>query len=262
MESSSTPPNRGKESPWIVRPRSPVAPRLRLFCFPYAGGGPSAFRRWTSHLPQDVECCLVQLPGKESRVLEPAFRRMEGLVEAIHAAIAPVLDRPFAFFGHSMGGKVSFELARKLRREGGGRPVKLFISATRAPRVPDPDPPIGHLPDDEFVAEIQSRYDAIPKDVLENPELLELVLPGLRADFEVMETHETLAEPPLESPITAVGGLEDHRVGEAGLAGWADETAGGFELRMFQGDHFYIQSNEAEFLPYFRSELEKLLTSM
>jgi medium-chain acyl-[acyl-carrier-protein] hydrolase len=187
---------------------------------------------------------------------------MEGLVDAIHAAIEPQLDRPFAFFGHSMGGKVSFELARRLRREGGPRPAKLFISATRAPRVPDPDPPVGHLPDDEFLAEIQVRYDAIPKDVLENPELLELVLPGLRADFEVMETHVSGEEPPLDVPITCIGGLEDHRVGDAGLAAWAEETAGGFELRMFQGDHFYIQGNEAEFLPYVRSELEKLLSSL
>ena len=252
-----------KEGPqWIVRPRSLVAPRLRLFCFPYAGGGPSAFRRWTKQLPQDVECCLVQLPGKERRVLEPPVRRMRGLVDALYAAIEPLLDRPFAFFGHSMGGKVSFELARKLRREGGPHPVKLFISATRAPRVPDPDPPVCHLPDHEFLAEIQARYDAIPKDVLEDPELLQLVLPGLRADFEVMETHASLEEPPLESPITCIGGHQDHRLGDAGLASWAEETAGGFEIRMFQGDHFYIQGNEAEFLPYFRSELEKLLSSL
>lgn len=255
-------PNRGKENPWIVRPRSSTAPRLRLFCFPYAGGGPSAFRRWIAHFPQDVECCLVQLPGKESRVLEPPVRRMEGLVDAIHSAIEPLLDRPFAFFGHSMGGKVSFELARKLRREGGPRPLKLFISATRAPSVPDPDPPVGHLPDHDFVAEIQVRYDAIPKDVLENPELLELVLPGLRADFEVMETHVSSEEPPLDVPITCIGGREDHRVGDAGLAAWAEETGADFELRMFQGDHFYIQGNEAEFLPYIRSELEKLLSSL
>ncbi|MGH9319944.1 MAG: thioesterase II family protein [Vicinamibacteria bacterium] len=242
-----------------MRPRAPGEPRLRLFCFPYAGGGPSAFRRWGNHLPTEVECCLVQLPGKESRILESPVRRMDLLVREVHRAIDPLLDRRFAFFGHSMGGKVAFELARELRRAGRPGPAKLFISATRAPRVPDPDPPLHHLPDGEFVSEIQSRYDAIPRDVLENRELLELVLPGLRADFEVMETHDPGEEPPLECPITSCGGLEDDRVGEEGIAGWRAETEGGFEMRMFEGDHFYIQSHEAEFLPYFRTELEKLL---
>lgn len=235
---------------------------MRLFCFPHAGGGPATFRRWVNHLPESIEYCLVQLPGKERRVLEPPVRRMEDLVERIHAAIEPLLGVPFAFFGHSMGGKVAFELSRKLRRADKRGPVELFISASRAPRVPDPDPNLHQLPDAEFVSEIQSRYDGIPRDVLENPELLELVLPGLRADFELIETFVHPDEAPLEHPITCVGGIGDDVVGKAELTGWEIETSAGFALRMFGGDHFFIQTNESEFLEFFRGELERLVAPL
>jgi len=168
---------RGEASRWIARPRRTENARLRLFCFPYAGGGAATFRSWVNRLPEDVDCCLIQLPGKESRVLEPPLRSFEAIVPAVDEAIRQLLELPFVFFGHSMGGKVAFELARKLRREGRPGPERLCISATRAPGVPDPDPPVRHLPDAEFIAEIQKRYDAIPRDVIEDRELLELVLP-------------------------------------------------------------------------------------
>jgi medium-chain acyl-[acyl-carrier-protein] hydrolase len=184
---------------------------------------------------------------------------MDSLVSEIQRAIDPLRDRPFAFFGHSMGGRVAFELARTLRRSQLEGPSKLFISATLPPSVPDPDPPVHQLPDEEFVFQLKRRYDAIPKGVLENRELLELVLPGLRADFEAMETHVWRDEPPLACPITSSGGLRDERVGERGIASWAPYTEGGFTMRMFDGGHFYIQTHESEFLRFFRSELEKLL---
>jgi surfactin synthase thioesterase subunit len=244
---------------WLVRPRPAFSPRLRLFCIPHAGGGPSTFRRWPPHLPADVECCLVQLPGKESRILETPVRRMEDLVGRIHAAILPLLDRPFAFFGHSMGGMVAFELARALRRAQERLPSRLFISGTRAPTMRDNDPPIGHLRDADFLAEIRSRYDAMPKDVLESRELLELVLPGLRADFELLESHVHRVEPPLDVPITALGGLEDHRVGEVALGAWAEQTCGEFEMCLFPGAHFFVQTCEAQVLRYLGSRLERLL---
>jgi medium-chain acyl-[acyl-carrier-protein] hydrolase len=184
---------------------------------------------------------------------------MEDLVDRIHAAILPLLDRPFAFFGHSMGGLVAFELARSLRLTRDPLPSRLFISGTRAPTMPDSDPPLGPLSDSEFLVEIRRRYEAMPKDVLESAELLELLLPGLRADFELLESHRHRIEPPLDVPITALGGLEDHRVGEVALAAWAEQTRGEFEMCLFPGAHFFIQSGETQVLRYLGARLERLL---
>lgn len=227
-------------SRWL--PRSPrETPGLRLFAFPWAGGGATVFQTWASGLPADVELLPVQLPGREERLGEPAFERIEPLVEATRQALAPHLDVPFAFYGHSMGALVAFELTRALRRRGGPMPARLMVSGRRAPHLPVPRPHLHALPDAEFLAGLR-RLQGTDDAVLESSELMALVLPTLRADFAVCETRVHAEEPPLDLPITAFGGVSDREAGFADVAAWRHHTRGGFRSRMFPGHHFFPRS--------------------
>jgi medium-chain acyl-[acyl-carrier-protein] hydrolase len=229
------------QSPWILRPRVNPAARVRLFCIPYAGGGSAAFRPWAPEAPADVELCLVQLPGRESRWKERPLTRVDEVVAALAVAVRPLLDRPYALFGHSLGALISFELVRALRAQRAALPVHLFVSAHRAPSRPNPHTPIGHLADAPFVDEIGRRYGGIPQAVLDSPELLALMLPMLRADIRMFEAYVHRAEAPLACPISAFGGEQDTYVRGEELAEWALQTERAFRIRMLPGDHFFVQ---------------------
>jgi medium-chain acyl-[acyl-carrier-protein] hydrolase len=230
---------------WILRPRPNAAARYRLFCFPYAGGGSSAYRTWAGELPTDVELCLVQMPGRESRWKDAPFLGMAELIATAHDALREHFDRPYMFFGHSLGGLVAFELSRALRASGTPGPAHLFISAHRAPQLPNPHPEMRHLEDGPFVDEIRRRYGGIPQAVLDTPDLLQLVLPCLRADFTVFETYQYVDGPSLDIPISAFGGTTDGYVKRDALAEWAAQTSRPFSLQMLPGDHFYLQNERA-----------------
>ena len=231
---------------WLDSPRPIPGARLRLLCVPFAGGGTSFFRTWHLHLPPWVEICMVTLPGRERRLREKPVDNLWTLVDAIAQALAEQRNLPFAFFGHSMGARLAFEIARKLRRDYAWQPVHLFASAHMAPQLPDPDPPIHTLPDDQFLEEVR-QYNGIPPEVLESPELLELILPALRADFTANEKATYDSEPPLTCSISAYGGLQDRNVDRPSLEAWREQTSGEFLVRMFPGDHFYIESQQGLF---------------
>ena len=239
---------------WIAcRTPNPQA-RLRLFCFPYAGAGASIFRTWSDGLPADVEVCPVQIPGRGTRLMETPFTQLAPMVEALAQTIGPLLDKPFAFFGHSLGALVGFELARELRRQSGVQPVRLFVSADRAPQIPHRDRPIHALPEGEFLAELR-RLNGIPGKVLEEVELMQIILPVLRADFAIYETYVYSTEPPLNCPISTFGGLQDCRVSRGDLEAWRDQTSGSFSLRMFPGDHFFWNTTQPLLLQVLSREL-------
>lgn len=244
---------------WFVRPHPRPTARIRLFCFPYAGVGASAYRGWAADLPAGIELCAVQPPGRETRLREAAIPDLRELVLALGECILPLLDRPFAFFGHSMGALTAFELARHLGRTGGGAPAFLFASARRAPRLPDTEPALHTLPDDTFVAEIQRRYGGIPEEVLRHRELVELLLPGLRADIQAVETYSYVAGDSLDCPILAFGGAQDSRATAQELEGWREESRGPFTLRMFAGGHFFLQSARVQVLAAIAAALRQPL---
>lgn len=229
---------------YILFPKPNPQASLRLFCFPYAGGSSLIFRTWASSLPENIEICPVELPGRATQIKSPPLKRMEALVRTIAPILVPYLDKPFAFFGHSMGGLLSFEFIHHLRKEYGKKPSHLFVSASRAPQIPSPKQPIHALPEIEFFEELR-RLNGTSASVLENTELMELITPILRADFEVLETYVYTQELPLECPIVAFGGLEDREVSLQELEGWRSLSKNYFELQMFPGDHFFIHSAQS-----------------
>lgn len=223
--------------------KRPVKDRaLRLFCFPYAGGGVTAFRQWHDKLPPRVEMHVLEMPGREMRLHQPGFLHVDELVRASDAPIKRYLHEPFAFFGHSMGALVSFELARLLRREHSVEPAALFLSGHPAPQLPT-EAVTYNLPESEFIEDIRKR-GGTPDEVLDDPELMQLVIPTLRSDFQLCQTYEYKHEPPLKSGITAYGGLNDHLGDRSNLKLWREQTTGPFAVRMFPGDHFFLHSSE------------------
>lgn len=208
--------------------------RHRLFVFPHAGAGASAYRL-APHLPDPVEVCTVQLPGRENRYAEPPLTSLDEAVDALAPLVAGHAELPYAFFGHSMGALLAFATARRLRALGATRPVRLFLSGMRAPHLPDRD--VRHtLPDAELLA--TEGFDGL------DPELRELLLPVLRADLTLCETAAHRAEPPLSCPFTVLAGRDDDTVTESELTAWRAHTTAGVELHLFPGGHLYVRGAE------------------
>ena len=224
---------------WFVVHRPVLNPVLRLFCFPFAGGGALVYRDWSEHVPRGVEVCAVQLPGREGRFKERPYTRLADLVQGLVPAFTTHSQLPSVFFGHSMGALVAFEVARELRRRQQRGPELLMVSGCRGPQRRDTDPPIHDLPEPDFVEEIR-KLNGTPEAIFGNQELLQLLLPVLRADFEVCETYAYQEEKPLSCPVAAFGGTEDEDVSPEDVAAWSHETTASFTQRMFPGDHFYL----------------------
>jgi medium-chain acyl-[acyl-carrier-protein] hydrolase len=240
---------------FMTRGENPRA-RLNLFCFPYAGGGAQIFRNWQAAFPAaaGVQVWPVQYPGRGTRLRERPFTDWGALVEELAEAVLPLTDKPFAFFGHSMGATLAFELARLLRARRGAEPRHLFISGRRAPQVPDSEAPTYGLPDDEFIAELR-RLNGTPAELLEHPELMQLMLPVIRADFSLTQTYAHTPQPPLSCPFSVFGGLRDVDVTREHLEGWCEHTTGPCSLRMFDGDHFFLLTAERKILEAVGREL-------
>jgi len=233
---------------------------MRLYCFPYAGGGVPVFRGWTEGLVAGVEVWAAHLPGRGSRSREAPLTQMLPLIQAL-ARQFPLDsgERPFAFFGHSMGARVGFELVRSLRRQGRPLPAHLFVSACAAPQLPL-GRAIHMLPKDVLLAELQRRK-GIPQAVLAQPELLDLLLPLLRADLRVVETVVYHSEPALDCAITAFGGLEDPIVSREALEGWGEQTSGPFKTAFIAGDHFFLRTAEGQLLQAIAGALKRQFVS-
>lgn len=225
----------------------------RLFCFPHAGGGASAFMRWPV---SGFRVCPVRLPGRESRLAEPPFERMDMLLDAVGEAIQPHLDGPFAFLGHSMGAFIAFELARWLRRHTRHQASALFVSAARAPHR------YRHRGHSEDLDETQMLNDlrqlgGVPSEVMDWPEMMRLLLPALRADIQLFRHYIYSEESPLGCPIRAYSGEQDSRIRAEDLAEWASQTTASFAFQRFSGGRFYLQANQ-EFLNALTRDMEAL----
>ena len=235
------------EHKWLVQLTSVSNACAKLICLPYAGGGAASFRPWAQASMPNVEILAIELPGRGSRMSERPYICAEGLIGALTDAIWPHLSQPFALFGHSMGALIAFELARSLRVRYGVVPMHLFVSAHRAPHLPDTDPFIDRLPDHKFLAKIQA-LGGIDTHMFEHEAFVEHMLPTLRADIALCKSYTYQPSLPLECPITAFCGEQDGSVSCTEIAGWQAHTVNTWQLHSYPGGHFFIREQQTHML--------------
>jgi amino acid adenylation domain-containing protein len=240
-------PNSFTVTPWIscYKPRPDAL--LRLFCFPHGGGGPQAFKSWADNLPKEIEVYCLNLPGRGSRRNYPPIHNMPELSDQIVHALSAYLDKPFALFGHSVGALVAYEVTRGLEEKGSPLPVRLLVSAHKVPHDALEEEPMYNLPDQELVQKIID-LGLVPAEVLENKELIDFILPPLKADFEVSETYKYTERNPLPVAITAMGGEGDTLLSPEDLDAWKEYSSLSFQSFLYKGDHFYTETLQKEVL--------------
>ena len=244
-------------SSWFMEPARASNPRMRLFAVPHAGRGASLFFPWRRLLPDWLELVAVQLPGRESRITEPLLPAIDMIVEALAAEIRPRLDLPYALFGHSMGALICFELARALRRAGAPPPAAVILSGRRPPMIPDPHPPLHTLSDDRFIEEVRTRYDGIPRLLMEEPEFRRILLPILRADIAAIANHVCCVEAPLAVPLILYTGQNDPHASPAVMAGWSALSTRAERVKAFPGGHFYLEAEREALVAALVSDLAR-----
>lgn len=243
-------------TPWLLRRRI-TAPQSRLFCFSYAGGSAANYMPWHAQLAPDIEVCAVQLPGRGTRLAEPPMTSMAQVVEAIAQAVVTLSDLPFAFFGHSLGALLAFEVARYCQQRALPTPAHLFASACDAPQYRRTDREL-HLLDDEALIDTLRRFNGTPSELLDDSELMGMVLPMLRADFYLAGNYTYRSGPRLAVPMTVLSGTDDEHVRLDRLEAWARETSARCSFHRFEGDHFFINDQTSAVLACVRAELAPL----
>jgi len=248
-----------RPNPWLYIPKKNPAASLRLVCFPYAGASASIFRPWADKLPDWVELVAIQLPGRENRFAEPlidnAFDAAQAVAEAL-GQLGGTTD--MVFFGHSLGGTVAYETAQRLHQSRSAiAPGHVIVSGRRAPTVPPREKQLHTLSDPELKLELKD-LNCTPPEILEHDELMEMLMPRLRADFAMAENYSHRHQAPLPCPLSAFGGLDDKDVTEADVRAWSGMTAAAFDCRMYAGDHFFLHGAEREVLASIRTVIERV----
>ena len=226
-------------SPWLPYSSFDSKATMRMFCFSFAGGGASTYRQWPKLFSPFVEVHPIELPGRETRLKERPIERFFMLVHHLVDALYPYLDKPFCFFGHSVGAILGYEVARALIEQIDVAPAALIVSGSTAPQLRNRPEPLHLMSDEDFVQALK-RFDGTPESVLQNKELMELMLPILRADFTLDETYTFSYGQTLSCPIYALAGAKDTESYPESIKPWRELTSGIFEFCELNGNHFFV----------------------
>ncbi|KJS54215.1 thioesterase II family protein [Streptomyces rubellomurinus] len=227
------------DSAWFRRYPAPAGrPTGRLVCLPHAGGTASVFHPWAQQLGPGVELLAARYPGRQERIAEPCIESMPALADAVTAALLPLVDVPVALFGHSMGASLAYEVALRLENLHGVRLSGLYVSSRMAPHRVQPKE--AYLGGDPAIVEEVRRLGGTDADLLADPDLYDLVMPAIRADFRIVGTYHPRPAHPVHCPVAAYTGDRDPGIRPEDMRAWADVTTEGFELSVLPGDHFYL----------------------
>ncbi|MFA0813800.1 thioesterase II family protein [Microbulbifer epialgicus] len=227
---------------WVINLRSQVNPKLRVFCFPYAGGSASIYTKWAEYFPPEVEIVAVQPPGRASRVFEKPYTDMESLVNELFQKLVHSMDIPYIFFGHSLGSRVAFELLNKINEHDIHLPVHFIASGSNPPDVYNKKSEIYRLSDAQFMIELE-KFQGTSDEALQSNELMNILLPGIKADFEIANKYVFESMVKHKCDLTVLGGTHDKDVDSQSLHNWSKFFSGSSKVEMIDGDHFFIDSN-------------------
>lgn len=246
-----------RSNSWFIR-QPGASRRFRLYCFCYAGGSAASFMPWQALLNPGIEVCAVQLPGRGTRMHEQHYTDFPALIKALAQVMSKEREMPFAFFGHSLGALIAFELTRYCKYRHLPEPKRIFMSGCDAPQHKGVSKNLHSLPDDGLIEALEA-YNGTPSEILANRELLELVLPTIRADFALAANYQYRPMPPLDIPITVFEGRLDEHIRLDDVGGWARETTADCRVHWFEGDHFFINGEQQKVIDLLNSELTELL---
>ncbi|MEU9967211.1 thioesterase II family protein [Streptomyces malaysiensis] len=243
-------------SRWFRRyPAAAGRPRARLVCLPHAGGTATFFHPWAGALGPDIEVLATRYPGRQERIAEPCATSIEQLADPLAAELLPFLDAPVAFFGHSMGASLAYELALRLQPAHADRLAGLFVSSREAPHLVTPKEI--HLgTDDELIAEVV-RLGGADAALLDDPGIRDIVLPSVRADFGIAGTYRAAAPHPVGCPVVAYAGDRDPGAGENEMRHWSEVAGHSFDIRVLPGGHFYLNAERDSLTNDIRRRLDE-----
>lgn len=240
--------NSHEHSNWLVIPKPNPSASLRLMCFPYAGGGVSTYTSWVKYLPEFVELIFIQPPGRGARLLEPGYQSMDVLVKDLFVSIKRYFDdKPYVFFGHSMGARIAFELLRLLEASQINLPLHFVASGSPAPDHKMKESPMHLANDEEFIKRLR-KLNGTPEEILQNDDLMALLLPALRADFTLAETYQCFAIEKIDCAVTVFRGLDDEWVDEKSAQRWSQFFIHGGNVEVFPGGHMFVEHVRAPVL--------------
>jgi surfactin synthase thioesterase subunit len=245
---------------WFVKYRSEHSTALRLICLPYAGGSISTYANWINEVPEGVEIIAVQPPGRGVRFIEPPFDSMHALVESLFSALTPILTEPYVVFGHSLGSWVSYELLKKIQKNNLTLPVHFFASGARAPHIEKKKENIHALPDEQFKERLK-KLNGTPQSIIENHELMDFLMPVLRADFKIANDY-CAAFDEVGCSVTVIGGNNDTEISIEELHAWKTLFTEPTEIEIVEGDHFFVDNNVQQTLSIVNSKLSVLLNQI